>query len=429
MPKPILCLSEQLSQYLEAFRGCFSKRQWKYFVIVLLGLVECEERRTMTGLLRGVGERICLSGLSRFLSKWLWSTDEVAQTWQQLFRLKMVSLVQAEHQRLRMVKAKAQGRPKKTVVTGYLIFDDSVHVKPKGRKMDGLGKHYSNTEGHVVAGHCMFSGLYVILGQNCPLQIQMYRPRDICELGSIPFLSKVDMAVNEIEQFEPVQNTHTHLIVDIWYHCKQVRRAAQKRSWDVSGGLKCNRTMRLFAEDGSREWIKLSQYAAKLSPNDWHEVTWPSEKGGQKCYAHVVRTHIRKLGPTLLLITCHHPDEPNKSVRYWGSTVLDLDAQELVNILAIRWNIETFFEYEKDLLGSDQYQLMSANAILRFWTLTACLYYFLEQQRACVDRNTFTCGDARRMLQYDHRLNLLKWLESHFKSGMTSEQIHLQLAI
>jgi len=63
MPKQIVCLSEQFSQYLEAFRGCFSKRQWKYFVTVQLGLIECEERKTMTGILRVVGEWISLSGL------------------------------------------------------------------------------------------------------------------------------------------------------------------------------------------------------------------------------------------------------------------------------------------------------------------------------------------------------------------------------
>ncbi len=73
MPKPIVCLSEQLCQFLEVFRPCFSKRQWKYFVTIQLGLIECEERKTMTGLLRGVGERISLSGLSQFLSKWPWS--------------------------------------------------------------------------------------------------------------------------------------------------------------------------------------------------------------------------------------------------------------------------------------------------------------------------------------------------------------------
>ena len=81
MPKPIVCLSEQLSQYLEAFRGCFSKRQWKYFVTELLGLIECEERKTMTGMLRVVGEQISLSGLSRFLNKWSWSLSAVVAVW------------------------------------------------------------------------------------------------------------------------------------------------------------------------------------------------------------------------------------------------------------------------------------------------------------------------------------------------------------
>ena len=81
MPKPIVCLSEQLRQFAELFRSCFSKRQWKYFVIVLLGLIECEERKTMSGLLRVIGEQVSLSGLSRFLNKWKWSPADVARSW------------------------------------------------------------------------------------------------------------------------------------------------------------------------------------------------------------------------------------------------------------------------------------------------------------------------------------------------------------
>ncbi len=138
MPKPIVCLSEQLRQFLEGFRPCFSKRQWKYFVTVLLGWIECEERKTMSGLLRVVGEHISLSGLSRFMSKWPWSVAEVAQTWLRRFRQHLEGLVQAEHERLKAERPKWVGRPKETVVTGYLIFDDSVHSKPKGRKMGGL---------------------------------------------------------------------------------------------------------------------------------------------------------------------------------------------------------------------------------------------------------------------------------------------------
>ncbi|MGB9640874.1 MAG: hypothetical protein ACPL4H_08155 [Anaerolineales bacterium] len=94
MPIPIVCLSEQLSQYTNAFHSCFSNRQWKHFVTVLLGLIECEERKTLFGLLRKIGERINLSGLSRFLSKWSWFTNKVTKTWQSHFRLLMMPLVQ-----------------------------------------------------------------------------------------------------------------------------------------------------------------------------------------------------------------------------------------------------------------------------------------------------------------------------------------------
>jgi hypothetical protein len=429
MPKPIVCLSEQLRQFAEIFRCCFSQRQWKYFVIVLLGLIECEERKTLSGLLRGIGEQVSLCGLSRFLNKWNWSPAEVAQSWLLHFRQHMEACVQAERSRLKAQQSKRIGRPKPTVVTGFLIFDDSVHNKPKGQKMGGLGHHYSNTEQKVVAGHCLFTGLYVLLGQRCPLEPKMYCQKNVCEQEHQRFQSKVEMAVKEIETFEPVADTHTHALIDSWYHCKQVRRATQKRGWHVSGGLKSNRTMRLIAEDDSRTWLKLSKYATRLTPEDWSEVTWPSAEGGQKMFAHLVVTWIRKLGPTLLLITCHDPQEPLKTVRYWGSTVLDLDAQTLVDILAVRWEVETFFEYEKDLLGSDHYQVMTRQAVLRFWTLTACLLCFLEEQRMQSQDTTLTCGEVRRKIQNEHRQNLLLWLETRFREGLSVTQIRCQLAL
>jgi hypothetical protein len=50
---------------------------------------------------------------------------------------------------------------------------------------------------------------------------------------------------------------------------------------------------------------------------------------------------------------------------------------------------------------------MTAQAILRFWTLIVCLMYFLEEQRSIRELPRFTCGDARRKIQEQHRLNLL----------------------
>jgi hypothetical protein len=145
-------------------------------------------------------------------------------------------------------------------------------------------------------------------------------------------------------------------------------------------------------------------------------------------YAHAVRSWIRKLGPTLVLITCHDPLQPGQSIRYWASTLLEADAQTVINILAIRWSIEVLFEDGKDLLGADHYQLMGAEAILRFWTLIACLSCFLDEQR--VTQETLSSwGDARRAIQKEHQSNLLSWLEAQFKAGCTAQQIEAQLAL
>jgi len=262
------------------------------------------------------------------------------------------------------------------------------------------------------------------------LEPQLNCQKAVCEQEGVDFRSKIDMAVAEVETFQAVAGTHTHVLVDIWFHCKRLRKAAQKRNWDLSGGLKSNRVMRLMYPDGSREWLPLATYAAQLDQDAWQEVTWPSEQGGQQMYAHVIQTWIRKFGPTLVLITCHDPDQPLKSVRYWGSTLLDLTAQALVDILAQRWQIETFFEYAKDLLGSEDYQVMTAQAILRFWTLIACLMFFLEEQRALDQAQALTCGDVRRNLQHQHRLNLLLWLQERFKEGYSVDQLcaHLSLS-
>lgn len=107
------------------------------------------------------------------------------------------------------------------------------------------------------------------------------------------------------------------------------------------------------------------------------------------------RSGVRKLGPTLLLITCPYLYQPLKSIHYWGSTVLDLGSQTLDGVLAIRWQVETFFVYDKDLLGSDHNQILTAEGILRFWTQTACLLSFLGEQRGS---SAQTCGEARRAI-------------------------------
>jgi hypothetical protein len=124
--------------------------------------------------------------------------------------------VKAEQERLRKLGPKQPGRPKTPVVTGYLIGDDSTLQKGKGQKMEGVGKHYSSTEGKPVQGHSLVQTVYVLLGRGSPLAPQMYRQQSTCEREAVLFRSKIELMVEFIRTFEPVPGTRTHVALDSW---------------------------------------------------------------------------------------------------------------------------------------------------------------------------------------------------------------------
>lgn len=75
MPLPSPCLHHHLRQFAEAFCSCFSQPQFRHFVTVLLGLLQCQEPHTLTGILRQVAEAPSTASLSRFLAQAPWSAE------------------------------------------------------------------------------------------------------------------------------------------------------------------------------------------------------------------------------------------------------------------------------------------------------------------------------------------------------------------
>ena len=96
MPQPIRCLDEEGCHFAERFRSLSTKPQYQYLVTVLLGLMECDGRRTLSGLLHEVGQPPSLSGLSRFFSQAPWSQEEVVARWLRYVRVEMQPLVEAK---------------------------------------------------------------------------------------------------------------------------------------------------------------------------------------------------------------------------------------------------------------------------------------------------------------------------------------------
>ncbi|HEV7237535.1 MAG TPA: hypothetical protein VGN15_15210, partial [Ktedonobacteraceae bacterium] len=102
---------------------------------------------------------------------------------------------------------------------------------------------------------------------------------------------------------------------------------------------------------------------------------------------------------------------------FWAFNDLEASPEMLLVHIAARWDIEVLFGDGKEELGLDQYQLMSAVAIVRFWTLAMLAYVFLEEERHRLQsrwQRHFTIGQARREIQRRHRRDVLAWLHEQF---------------
>jgi SRSO17 transposase len=422
-----------LRHYLTLFAGCFSQPQYKYFVTILLGLMLCPSGRTLSGLLRQVQSRVSVSGASRFLSQAPWQADDLARTWQGHFRQELTPQVRAEHARLRRRRKKKPGRPKDTVVTGYLIGDDSTMTKRRGKKMGGLGRHYSGTEKQLVTGHSLVQGLYLLLGRRCPLAPRMYRQRAVCEAEGVAFTSKVDLMVEIIDTFTPVADTVTHVLLDSWYTSKRVWQAARGRGFLITSGLRGNRSLRIAdptVANGWR-WQRVDEYAAALPAAAWQQLLWPNQTGQRWVDVHIVSTRIKKLYRCqLVIVRGQWDDDEAERTLYWASSDLAADAPTLLGHIATRWDVEVLFADTKELLGLDQYQLMSATAIQRYWTLVMLAYYFLDQERHRYQRETqrhLTIGDAWRQVQRTHWRHFIDWMHQCFIFGREPADLYLEL--
>lgn len=432
MPTPLVCLSHALWRFAAAFGATFTTAEYVHFVTVLLGLILTPERRTLSGLRGRVVGAGSLSALSRFCATAAWTAALLAETWQARFRDQLAPQIQAEHARLRAARPRRQGPPRPTRVTVYAIFDDRPipkHTQGHKEPMAAVGHHYSTTANGVITGHSLFTGLLVVLGRRCPLPPRLYRQRAVAEAEGVPFRSKVDLVVEAVETCVPLAGTVTHVLVDSWYTCRRLWRAARARGFQITGGLKTNRRLRLPDPDrpGQHRRVRLSAYVAGLTPSDFRLVRWR----GKWVAAHLVRTYVYKLGACQVLVTKPTPDAPASEARCWATSDLTAAVQTVADNAAVRWEVETYIEENKELLGLDHYQLTSAAGVERFWHLVACCYLHLDEVRAGLvagGQARATLGDALRHEQATHQRHLLGWLREQFERGATVDEVHQSLA-
>jgi len=431
MAHPIIIQEGSLRNYLSAFQDVLRPAQWTYFETVLMGLIHCQASRTLSGLLRTVAVLVTVWDLSRFLVSPRWSAARLAEVRYRVFCAEVQPLVAAAHEAQRLNRPRQKGRAKATVVTGYLILDDSTHVKRYAKQMSGLGWHYSSTDQRTMPGHSLFQGLYLVEDRQFPLDSQMYIQKSVCEQEQRPFQSKVDLAVSVVEHFEPLPETHTHVLIDSWYINKRMWKAVKRRHWDLTGGLKANHKLRALDAEGQPIWMRLDDFAAELPADQFQPIQWPSQEGEVVVYVYLMRTRVKKLGVCQVLIVKPTTESNGDQARFYITTRLEDPLEQVVQTVALRWGVETFFADFKELMGSDQYQLHSAEAILRFWALGLCLYQYLDSLRHRLERlnhRHVTLGETLAWLRQRHEDLRVNWICLQASRGVQTPLIQTALA-
>jgi hypothetical protein len=431
MAHPIIIQEGTLRNYLRAYQDVLRPAHWRYFETVLMGLIHCQSSRTLSGLLRTVAVLVTVWDLSRFLVSPRWSATRLAEVRYRVFCAEVQPRVAAAHEAQHLNRPRRRGRAKATVVTGYLILGDSTHVKRYAKKMGGQGWYYSSTDRCTMPGHSLFQGLYLVEGYQFPLDPQMYIQKAVCEQENRPFQSKVDLAVNVVEHFEPLPETHTHVLIDSWYVNKRMWKALKLRQWDLTGGLKANHKLRTRDVEGQPIWMRLDDFADGLPADQFQPIHWPSQEGEVVVYVHLLRTRVKKLGACQVLIVKPSAEASGDQARFYITTRLEDSLEQVVQTVALRWSVETLFADFKELMGSDHYQLRSTEAILRFWALGLCLYQYLDSLRHRLERlnhRHVTLGETLVWLRQRHDDLRVHWICQLAIRGVQPVQIHAALA-
>ena len=95
------------------------------------------------------------------------------------------------------------------------------------------------------------------------------------------------------------------------------------------------------------------------------------------------------------------------------------------------YTIEVLFADTKELLGLDHYQLMSAQALVRFWTLVLTAYVFLEEQRGQLEEDwqrPVSIGQAQQEVQRVHWFHLIAWMSHQLQAAHTPATLFRELA-
>jgi len=387
---PIVKLPTFVETILPRFSSIFNKAQLRHFGEYLTGLM-VSENKTVTGINSQFLDHTDQSSKNHFLTEAEWDEDSVTD------------------ERLCIVKEQCE---KRRITDGLLIIDDSLAHK-SGRHIEAANWFWDHTNHAHTFGHQLVTSQWVCKLFHVPLHYRLYRKEEDVPQGA--FKSKLDLAIQLIEDAVISNIPFSCVVADSWYFCEKIIKylASIGKYW-------------VFASKSNRKicakglWMSLREFTKTLRKEDFKQVTITKTNGKElSVWAFSKTVRMSKVGRVKVVIS--YLDEPFKGDPFF--LVTNRKEWSIVKILstyAQRWPIETFYRDAKQNLGLEHCELRLLKGIRRHWDLVFLAYTLLQIESLSgplskwIKSNVVTIGHKCRIASAEILRSFIFWAYQNF---------------
>jgi hypothetical protein len=391
---------EIIEKHLEQFKPIFTKPQHRNFSTYILGLIASEGRKNIDAINRLYVDHRDQSTLNRFLTESPWSVTRL------------------EERRLSLAR---MGLPVEEGSTGSLIIDDTINRKT-GKHMEDAGYHYSSVEGKSVWSHDLVTSHYVNGETEYPVSLRLYVKKDVCMEKGRAFKTKIQLACEQIEGFDPPPGTSVIVVYDGWYFCRQVVEAARRRGYDWATQAESNRVIII---DGVK--TNVTRLAESLPENRFREV----KVRGDEYTVCGFDVWMNGLGEVRLVVS-----REVDGYHFYVSNRVDWGDRRVVEAYRVRQSIEVYYRDVKQNLGLEEYQVRSGRGAIIHWHLVYAAYTLLALlRRGLMDSSSRlskvldTIGGVCRWVRGQCLRRLVDWVYVRVRHHARPETVYRMLGV
>ena len=261
------------------------------------------------------------------------------------------------------------------------------------------GRRYGKYKHARKSCHSHTGGLLITpSGMRIPFMIP-YRTREYCQKKGLVHRTTAESAADLIRQLPLPEGAQVVVLGDTAYDAEVVRQACAERGYDWI--FPCNPERVLAGPKGKRpkvrsllkDWPRVSRQKIRLSPGQGPYVNYrrlSTHRIGPKAkprtyYVHQERRTVKSVGDVRLVFSttkAHLAKATPDDVKILMTNNLTWTVREVVELYALRWQIELFFKELKSSLGFHQYRFRNFAAVESWCELALAAFMYLEWYRA-----------------------------------------------